>query len=90
MKSVTVRYKGEVQGVGFRYTVSSIAKEYPVGGYVKNAVDGCVEIVAEGKDRDLRRFLDNVAQGRLSRYISGVDVAWSNNLHSYSSFGISY
>ena len=42
-----VCFNGDVQGVGFRYTTCQIAKDYTVGGYVKNLLDGRVEIVAE-------------------------------------------
>ena len=53
----TVHYSGRVQGVGFRYTARSIARGYPVTGYVCNLPDGRVELVAEGTPADLDGFL---------------------------------
>ena len=37
-----VIYRGRVQGVGFRYTSASIARRFPVTGYVRNLPDGTV------------------------------------------------
>ncbi len=37
---------GNVQGVGFRVYVRSVARELGVRGYVKNLDDGSVEIIA--------------------------------------------
>ena len=45
----TVHYTGHVQGVGFRYTTTTIAGKHNVAGYVQNLPDGRVRLVAEGK-----------------------------------------
>jgi acylphosphatase len=55
-------YSGHVQGVGFRYTAHSIARRYQVGGYVRNLPNGQVELVAEGKPRELDAFLREVRE----------------------------
>ena len=43
-----VFYSGNVQGVGFRYTVKSVATGFEVIGSVRNLPDGSVEAVFEG------------------------------------------
>ena len=55
-------FHGRVQGVGFRYTARSIAKRFPVEGYVKNLPDGTVELVAAGLQRDVNNFLAEIEQ----------------------------
>ncbi len=57
-----VLYSGRVQGVGFRYTVCTIADGRPITGFVRNLANGDVELVAEGLADDLQPFLDAVAQ----------------------------
>jgi acylphosphatase len=54
-------YRGRVQGVGFRYTVASIARRFPVAGHVKNLRDGTVELVVEGQPVPLKDFLQEIA-----------------------------
>ena len=43
-----VYYSGRVHGVGFRYTVRSLASRLAVSGFVKNLPDGRVHLVVEG------------------------------------------
>ena len=55
-----VHYTGQVQGVGFRYTASSIARWYHVAGWVRNLTDGRVELFIEGSQTDVDVFLKRV------------------------------
>ena len=43
-----VIFRGNVQGVGFRYTARQTARQYPVAGFVRNVPDGTVEMFIQG------------------------------------------
>jgi len=58
----TSHFSGRVQGVGFRYTAQSIARNFAVSGYVRNLPDGGVELVAEGETDEIVAFLDEIAR----------------------------
>ena len=73
MESKRVTYWGKVQGVGFRYTAFHLAQNYPVTGYVKNTLDGQVELVAEGAAEEVDRFLKALA-GQMAGYIQGQKI----------------
>jgi len=62
MKAVLVHYSGQVQGVGFRATAVMIARDYAVAGWVKNLPDGRVEMLVEGSEADVGRFLKAVRE----------------------------
>jgi acylphosphatase len=64
----TVHYSGNVQGVGFRYTTRSIARQFAVCGYVQNLPDGRVKLVAEGAPSEIEAFLKDVRE-RLSDHV---------------------
>jgi acylphosphatase len=64
----TVTYTGHVQGVGFRYTTHSIARNHAVTGYVRNLPDGRVELVAEGTRQETDAFLKAI-RARLDNHI---------------------
>ncbi len=68
-----VTYWGKVQGVGFRYTTLGVARQYRIHGYVRNTLDGQVELVAEGAAAEVERFLEAVAQ-KMAGYIEGKMV----------------
>ncbi len=74
-KQVHVFYSGQVQGIGFRYTLSDIASYHKVSGWVKNLEDTRVEVVAEAEEELLGTFLQQINQ-HFSRYIKDVNLEW--------------
>jgi acylphosphatase len=67
--SVQVFYEGNVQGVGFRWSVRNIAKGFDVTGSVRNLHDGRVELLAAGDEVEVREFLDAILQSELRAHI---------------------
>lgn len=70
MKATRVYYEGRVQGVGFRWTVKTIAREFEVSGTVRNLDDGRVELVAAGPD--LEPFLRAIEESSLAGHIQKI------------------
>lgn len=60
MKAVRMNVSGRVQGVGFRYTTKLLADRLKVVGWVKNNIDGTVDIEAQAEDSVLNQFIDGV------------------------------
>ena len=67
--SVQVFYEGNVQGVGFRWSVRNIAKGFDVTGSVRNLRDGRVELQASGDKEEVRAFLEAILQSELRAHI---------------------
>jgi acylphosphatase len=65
MISLQVFYEGNVQGVGFRWTVRHVATGFEVTGWVRNLVDGRVEMQVNGEESEVRAFLEAVKQSEL-------------------------
>jgi acylphosphatase len=55
-------FVGRVQGVGFRFTAYNIAKRHGLAGYVRNLLDGTVEMVAQGPTDDIDNCLSDLNQ----------------------------
>ena len=89
-KHVHVFYSGRVQGVGFRVTAEEAARQRAVVGWVKNLRDGRVELVAEGDERALTQFLNDLCTGPMRNFIQHVDVRWTNTLQAFDEFEIRY
>lgn len=63
MRRVHVIVSGDVQGVGYRYTMQIIAREAGVAGWVRNLRDGTVEAEVEGPDAQVDEVLAWMAGG---------------------------
>ncbi|NIO37755.1 carbamoyltransferase HypF [Candidatus Bathyarchaeota archaeon] len=59
---VKIRVAGIVQGVGFRPFVYRIASKNHLNGYVRNKGDAGVEIVVEGKEKHIEKFLSDLVE----------------------------
>ena len=69
MISLQVFYEGNVQGVGFRWSIRNIAKSFDVIGWVQNLPDGRVELQVGGMESEVFAFLDSVMESELRSYI---------------------
>lgn len=67
--TVQVFYEGNVQGVGFRWSVRQIAKGFDVTGSVRNLPDGRVELLAAGEEAEVHAFLEAILQSELRAHI---------------------
>lgn len=57
-----IRVTGIVQGVGFRPFIYRIAVKNDLNGYVRNRGDAGVEILLEGREENIRKFLRNLKE----------------------------
>jgi len=80
---------GNVQGIGFRYTVWDIAGAFKVCGWVKNLSDGRVEVLAEAEEDILGNFLKQV-KAHFSRYINEITVEWLPARGDFRDFQIAF
>ena len=67
-----IRYKGHVQGVGFRYSVRQIVSGYEISGTVQNQSDGSVLLEVEGEERELQLFLTEL-KNEMAGFIREVE-----------------
>ncbi len=85
----TAIFRGQVQGVGFRYTTLDVARRFAVEGYVRNASDGSVEVVAEGGRDDVERFIEAV-RSEMSHFVSDVKRHWSPATNEFRNFTVRF
>ena len=82
-----VIFRGNVQGVGFRYTACRIAENYAIAGHVRNLPDGTVEVLAEGPPLEIDRFLAELTE-QFGGYIKSQTRQTAPPSGQYHSFGV--
>ena len=83
-----IYYVGNVQGVGFRYTVKTLATGFEVTGTVRNLADGRVELVAEGAKDELTAFQQAIRESELGHFIRKEEVDWDEAQGNLAGFEI--
>jgi acylphosphatase len=66
---------GKVQGVGFRYFTTRVARELKLSGWVRNLPDGRVEALAAGPKARLERFQAELRIGPPRAEVASIEVA---------------
>jgi acylphosphatase len=89
-KTVKVKIKGYVQGVGFRYWAYRHAATLGIKGYVRNCPDGSVEVLASGESQDVENFLRLLSRGPSGAVVEEVEVEEIPGPVKAHSFSIRY
>lgn len=83
----TVYFTGHVQGVGFRYSVLQVAREFDVAGYVRNLDDGRVQLEAEGMPAAVAAFVSAVEE-KMHGYVRKTERSSRRREPAFSGFVI--
>lgn len=89
-KRVHVIVEGKVQGVFFRDFTRKQANRFRVMGWVRNLMDGRVEIMAEGEEEDLKSFLEEVKKGPPLAIVEKIDIDWMEFKGEFQDFRITF
>ena len=74
-RTVRVRIRGRVQGVGFRHWTDRVADELGLTGWVRNRRDGSVEALFSGPEEAVAGMLERCRSGPPSSRVDHVEVA---------------
>ncbi len=86
-RKAVIHVTGIVQGVGFRPFVYRVAKSLSLKGYVLNLGDAGVEIVVEGKEKEIQELVNSVKNNlpSISR-IDTLNIEWGSAEGVFSDF----
>jgi len=83
---VHLTISGLVQGVGYRFFAIRKADVYQLKGFVKNLVDGSVEVVAEGEKGLLEGFIKDLRRGPISADVTDIRIEWEKPTFEFENF----
>ena len=79
---------GRVQGVGFRWFVEREARTIGVAGWVRNNLDGSVEVLASGTHEQLSALRSRLRQGPRAARVDNVDESEARPVADLKTFRI--
>ena len=79
---------GKVQGVGFRYWLYEKAIKKNIRGWVKNTIQGQVEALLIGNDKDVNEVIKQCEKGPHSSNVTQVKIQDYKQEYSKKSFDI--
>lgn len=80
--------EGHVQGVGFRYFVLEVAQQLQLTGWVRNLVNGNVELLAEGNRADLDKLYSAIQSGSPGSMVTNIIIEWLPVENTFTMFSI--
>jgi tRNA pseudouridine55 synthase len=81
---------GRVQGVGYRYFVKEKAQNLDLFGYVKNLEDGSVEVLAQGREENLQKLIEELKKGSFLARVDKLDIVFRKPLNIFYNFRIEH
>ena len=88
MKEIYCKIYGNVQNVAYRQFAQKKAFDYKVNGTVQNVDEGSVEIIAQGREEDLKLFLEAISAGPEDAEVESLSVMWGPAQESMNGFQI--
>lgn len=79
--------RGQVQGVGFRWSADARARDLGLAGWVRNRSDGTVEAEIQGTEEQVDAMLEWLHRGPQFASVTAVDVSEAT-LNSETGFSI--
>ncbi len=73
-RTVMVRIRGRVQGVGFRYWTQDEAERLGLAGWVRNEPGGSVKALLSGADEAVAEMLERLREGPRGAVVSEVEM----------------
>ncbi|GIW67603.1 MAG: hypothetical protein KatS3mg096_471 [Candidatus Parcubacteria bacterium] len=81
-----VKVYGRVQRVGFRLFCRNWAQNLGIFGYAKNLTDGSIEVLAQGKEKNLQEFLEKIKRGPILAKVEKIEIIWRKAKNRFSYF----
>ena len=80
--------RGRVQGVGFRWFAEHESRKLGIAGWVRNNIDGAVEVLAMGSEQQLAALSAKLRQGPRAARVDDVKEMPAEPVEGLTAFRI--
>ncbi len=68
-----IRIHGKVQGVGYRFFATRVARRLGLKGSIQNQRDGTVEAIVEGEKKVIDEWIEELKEGPRYAEVTSID-----------------
>ena len=79
---------GRVQGVLYRRSAQAKARKLGIAGWARNLIDGRVEMLCEGEEKNIQEFLQWAKKGPFFARVSNMEAQEEEYQGEFASFEI--
>lgn len=87
MKTYKLIVYGRVQGVGFRAFIYNQARSLQLKGSVKNMMDGTVQIIVQGPEKNVKKLIELAYRGPSLSQVTNIKIL-EEDMEAYRDFHI--
>jgi acylphosphatase len=85
-----LRIHGKVQGVGYRFFATRVARRLGLKGWIQNTRDGGVEAAVEGDSDSIDRWIEELREGPRFAEVSQIDQQRRNFTGQFGDFDVKF
>jgi acylphosphatase len=85
-----LRIHGKVQGVGFRFFATRVARRLGLKGWIQNLRDGSVQAIVEGEADAINEWIEEIREGPRYAEITRVDQEKKDYSGQYGDFDVKF
>lgn len=85
-----LRIHGKVQGVGYRFFATRVARRLGLKGWIQNLRDGSVEAVVEGESDKINEWIEEIREGPRYAEVTRVDQEKRDYSGQYGDFDVKF
>ncbi len=87
-RAAQIFVQGRVQGVGFRHFAKQRAELHQIRGFVRNLVDGRVEVVGVGSRPAIKALIEDLQRGPPASEVQKCQIQWRTEPNFFQNFSI--
>lgn len=85
-----IRVHGKVQGVGFRFFATRVARRLELKGWIKNQRDGTVDAVVEGESARIDEWLEEIREGPRFAEVTKIEQKKEKYRGTFGEFDVKF
>ena len=89
-ESRILRIHGKVQGVGYRFFATRVARRLGLKGHIQNLRDGTVEAMVEGEGSAIDEWIEELHEGPRFAEVSRIDQEKREYRGTFGDFDVKF